>query len=355
MIPKLEFGQLYKFVVSLGFVLMAAAVVGPWAILRDQGALLVSSETLEDLTPRAQRVLELKQEHVEWIATWYPWASLVLFLAGASLALWGLVRWWVRQQVADEREDVDLEVQRRTLVPLTAEEEELRLDTEVEEALAGASVADTEAERPSGEQRPASTAHSGTAPHPQDPDVPTPAPAPGRTRLETDVVALRNRVRETEALALRRLTEALKDTHRVESGVKIRSNDDIMGYADLVAIALPNSSSWNFVIDVKFGRYPQNAGNRLSESLLSGAAAARGLGPSRSLALTIFVVENDEQVGRTQRNLTRALKRAREALAVPVSALVITETELKLMPAAALRRLLTQAAIESLGDLPASV
>lgn len=347
MMPKLEFGQLYKFVVSLGFVLMVAALIGPWAILRDQGALLVNRQTLDELTPRAQQVLEIKQQHAEWIVKVYPWAALVLFIGGAVVAVWGLIHWWNRQQVADEREDVDLAVQRRTLDPLTPEEQERRLDTEAEEALATEAVTDVGREETEA-SRPTATAASATDDHEATPETsagPT-ATAPGGVLPRPDWLAFREKVRGIEHLASARVAEALRDTHRLDTDVKVRVDGDVRGYADIVARAEPDSSAWSFVIDVKFTRSPsKNINPLLAESLVNGATVVRALGREKSAAVTIVVVETGGDDERARRALTRALHRIRDVSSVPVGALLIDESDLQTIPAAVLRRRLTHSVI----------
>lgn len=355
MIPKLEFGQLYKFVVSLGLVLMAIAVIGPWAILRDQGALLVTREALDDLTPRAQEVLELKQHHAELIVRAYPVVALVLLVTGAVVAVWGLTQWWGRQKVADERENVDLAVQKRTLEPQTAAEQESRLDADVEEAMAASAPAETEPRGRAGNEAP------GTVPRTDETDsarvssgTPTPArPAASENTAGSDYLAFRKKVRSVEALVSSRVAEALGGTHRIDTDVKVRVGEDVRGYADIVALAETDAAAWSLVIDVKFTRKPtKNIGPILNDSLLNGASVARALNRERSAALTVVVVEDGVDDERARRALARALQRIRDLSIVPVGALLISETELQELPPAQLRRRLAQAVIGLPSDSP---
>jgi len=350
MIPKLEFGQLYKFVVSVGFVLIAAALLAPWAILRDQGALTISQGSLEELTPRARQVLESKQQHAEWIVAWYPWASLVLLLGGVALAAWGLVRWWRRQQVADEREDVDLRVQRLTLEPATPAEKEHRLDVEVDEALGTSEAVETLREETSAPNVPETISESAGPPASAGVGTATSSErSPKPAARHAEWIALREYVQRIEQLAAFRISDALRDTHRVETGVKVRIGRDTESYADIVALASLNSLAWSFVIDVKHIRAAaQNIGNRLGDSLVNGAAVARGLRRHRVAALTLFVLESGVDDDRARRQLKRALQRVRGAFSVPVGAVLVSEKDLDSMSADDLRQLLAQAAIESL-------
>lgn len=321
--PRLEFGQLYKFVVSLGFVLMAAAFVGPWAILRDQGALLISETELEGLTPQARAVLEAKQGHAQRIVEWYPWAALVLFVLGAVVSAWGLWRWWDRQKVADERENVGLAAEKRQLEPLTPEETERRLD---EEAAAAA-------EEPTEDRRSSAMA-----------DRPAPEPAVPSSeegvRVADDRATIRDYLRrryaEVESLATSRLEEAFGGERGVHADVKITGEGSReLGRADVVALAAAGSPEPSLIFDIKLTT-PKNAANQTEAALVNAARFAVAL-HRRAAAIALLVVNDEEDRRRTELGVALAMERLSGVLTSPAGAVVLTPDDLRSLPTPELR------------------
>ena len=54
---RFEFGDLYKFVVSLGVILVTLAVLGPWLFLREPFDLQVTQTELQGFTKRARQTI----------------------------------------------------------------------------------------------------------------------------------------------------------------------------------------------------------------------------------------------------------------------------------------------------------
>lgn len=69
-----------------------------------------------------------------------PWMSIVLGLIGIALLLFGIVRWWKRQQVADEMESIALERGHAELRRLTEKEQLVDVARHVGQSLALSAV-----------------------------------------------------------------------------------------------------------------------------------------------------------------------------------------------------------------------
>src|SRR5688572_17346432 len=95
---KVEYSDLYKFMVSLGVALVTLAVLVPWLFLREPFDLLVARPTLESLTPRALSFVSLRQERVEQITGYLPIFSFTTFILGVGAMVAGLVLWYRRVQ-----------------------------------------------------------------------------------------------------------------------------------------------------------------------------------------------------------------------------------------------------------------
>src|SRR4051812_38513684 len=104
LVPKVDFGNIHKFLVSLGLALVLAALVVPWFILRESDALLVSTQQLNELTQTARETLERKQNSIHFLVIVWPYVSVVLLTSGVSLVVFGLVKWRQRQAVQDRME-----------------------------------------------------------------------------------------------------------------------------------------------------------------------------------------------------------------------------------------------------------
>jgi hypothetical protein len=322
--PQLEFGQLYKFIVSLGFVLMAAAFIGPWAILREQGALVISERELAGLTPLAREVLEAKQAQASRIVECYPWVALMLFLTGALLAAWGLWRWKARQRVADEREDVGLATERLKLEPMTDDETARRLDEEVaaaqdESSDAGSPIPPTDA----GQVEPG---RSSSTPRDQSDED----PAARRQRL-------RLRYEQVESLANSRIQAAFGSDRRVHTDVKVVGADGrSVGQADVVALAPSTSAEPSLVFEIKLAT-PQSAARQTESALLSAARFAVALRPAAAAGVALLVVSTEEEQRRARSAVERTLGQLQAVLNARIGAVVLTNDELESVDPAVLR------------------
>jgi hypothetical protein len=74
---KFEFGDLYKFVVSLGVVLISLSVLAPWLFLKEPFDLFKTDAELKAVTEVARAAILSRQESVAFILKFIPWFSTV--------------------------------------------------------------------------------------------------------------------------------------------------------------------------------------------------------------------------------------------------------------------------------------
>jgi hypothetical protein len=139
---KLEFGDFYKFLVSLGSVLVALSMLLPWLFLRESFNALVGVSDISELTPSAQALVSHQQRSALWFVRNAPWISGGFAIVGVALLTLGLVLWWRKQTILDQRDRLETQKLRREVESLTpaqiAEkvmdeaEEEARLEEEGE-------------------------------------------------------------------------------------------------------------------------------------------------------------------------------------------------------------------------------
>jgi hypothetical protein len=132
-VPQFEYGDFYKFIVSIGIALIISAVLLPWLFLREPFDLLLDSNQLARLTPSAQTIIAERHYLFTKFFHLVPWVSLVQFLTGMILACWGLMQWSHRQVLRDEGEDLGFEIQRRKLKAMSPEQLDAKVEADLEE------------------------------------------------------------------------------------------------------------------------------------------------------------------------------------------------------------------------------
>ena len=100
---KIEYGDFYKFIVSIGLGLMGLAFLVPWLFLSQPFDLYIESETLKKLTPLAQSIIGRRQETVEWIIESVRPFYCVAFPVGLIAFVIGLYLWVTRTHRIQER------------------------------------------------------------------------------------------------------------------------------------------------------------------------------------------------------------------------------------------------------------
>lgn len=121
--PKPDFSDFYRFVASLGTILIGLAITAPWLMLRESFDTRISASELAELTIEAQALIALRQ-HYAYVATKYiAGVSLGIGILGFALLLIGLYLWWKRKQsVIDQRDLLELEKLKAEVPSLTPEQ-----------------------------------------------------------------------------------------------------------------------------------------------------------------------------------------------------------------------------------------
>lgn len=138
---KFEFGDLHKFTVSVGLVVVSFALIVPWIFLRDDFDLLLTKEQLSGLTPIAQSTIIKRQSIVENIIIIIPWVSVISLFTGALAIGYGLRKWSKNQTYIDTHYQLDAELKKLSLRDATRDEiaesieEEVHLESQMESTL----------------------------------------------------------------------------------------------------------------------------------------------------------------------------------------------------------------------------
>lgn len=237
MLPRFEFGHFYKFAVSLGLILVALGLGLPWLVLRDTSGLTIPAADLDRVTPTARAVLEDKQRHQQWIVDHYAGVSIGLVALGCLVLGYGAMKWWRRQSVLDETEDVQRDTAKAQLSQMTPAEVEEKQEAELAMELAQAdAIEPSPAGDHAGSVKPIGDRYSASDPR--------------DTKTETFKA-----MRDVE----RRLTsvfgKAFEPSHWAQSNVKLSSNN-LVTTLDLLLIRRElrgAKEDWaNYVVELNF-------------------------------------------------------------------------------------------------------
>lgn len=130
---KIDYGDINKFLVSIGLVLIALAVLTPYLYLKEDFGLYIEQSKIDQMQEPIKELITEKQSQVIKFQTFIPWISLSFFLFGLTSTIIGLVRWFKRQSKIDEKFDKELQKLDLEITSLTPEEKEEKAKQEVEE------------------------------------------------------------------------------------------------------------------------------------------------------------------------------------------------------------------------------
>jgi hypothetical protein len=99
---KFEFGDLNRFLVSLGLALMAAGPALLWLFYREPLDLMHPIDELAKLTPTAQQIVTERQDHLLVLLQLVPWMSAISISSGFLILSLGIFRWLPLQKLHEQ-------------------------------------------------------------------------------------------------------------------------------------------------------------------------------------------------------------------------------------------------------------
>ena len=130
---KIDFGDINKFLVSIGIALIALAILTPYFYLKEDFGLYIKKEEILKFEEPIKEIIANKQYQVSKIQKIIPWTSLVLCLLGITSSFIGLKRWFKRQSKIDEKFDKELKKLDLEIETLSPEEKIEKAKKEVQE------------------------------------------------------------------------------------------------------------------------------------------------------------------------------------------------------------------------------
>lgn len=317
---KLDFSSFYKFVSSVGLLLLAAAVALPWFALR------ATAPDAPAGTPASLNVdlaLDARAQQFLFIVSAYPWVSGVLFVLGSVLTGYGLFAWRSRQkkQDADEDETYRQRIELGQSVKASPEDREEKLD---QEALEDDTSRDKDSAGSAGDE-----VREGAVPEPLErPDTAT----RDRYRARREFIARAEERVETL------LGAAFIKTHQIETGVRLSGPRSPI--LDLVARSNDGDRWTSFAMEVRVVDRSPSTALRLRDAMLAVAIAARdvpegqvqvqrvGRPPIAKSVSICFVVVSDEErgIGQPTQVPTPSFKDRLSATVEVVNAVLLRKT-----------------------------
>ena len=130
---KFEFGDLYKFTVSLGVVLITISIMAPWLFLKEPFDLFRPASEINALSEIAKAIVVKRQNTVSFIVEFIPWFSSIGSVAGFIFICLGLKNWHRNQVHIDEQTRLDVEIKKQSLRDATKDEIEEKETAEYED------------------------------------------------------------------------------------------------------------------------------------------------------------------------------------------------------------------------------
>lgn len=112
---KLQYDSFYKFIVSVGALLIVAPVFLLHFWMSGIYDLAITQQDLEALAPSAAELLSMKMDCVNMVLSKLPIIFICVEAVGAGLFIWGCYRWYSIQKYLDRISELDVKEKKHPL------------------------------------------------------------------------------------------------------------------------------------------------------------------------------------------------------------------------------------------------
>lgn len=131
MFNKLEFSDINRYLVSIGTILIALALLLPYFYLKENFGIIISEKDYESYTPISKIIIDNKQANILWFQKSIFIISVVVLALGVVFSTIGIWRWNKRQSKTDQKFDRELEKLEIEIKHLTPQEKEEKIQEEI--------------------------------------------------------------------------------------------------------------------------------------------------------------------------------------------------------------------------------
>jgi uncharacterized membrane protein YidH (DUF202 family) len=102
--PKFEYDNISKFLVSLGIFVLLIPFIFAWAWLKTPFDLTIEKSKIQKLTPLAQQIINDRQSIIGVFTDVFPYMFIILIIVGCSIIWVGISSWNRRQKLLDDHQ-----------------------------------------------------------------------------------------------------------------------------------------------------------------------------------------------------------------------------------------------------------
>ena len=131
MLNKIEFSDLYRFLTSVGLIIIASSFLIPWLFMKQEIGLLVSKSQYSELIENSKNLTDNRISLGLFITKTIPYISGILFILGFMISGIGLWNWKKKQDTVDETDQLKLTELKAKIKELDSSEIEQKAEEEV--------------------------------------------------------------------------------------------------------------------------------------------------------------------------------------------------------------------------------
>lgn len=131
MLNKIEFSDLYKFLTSVGLIIIASSFLIPWLFMKQEIGLLISESQYNELIETSKKLTDNRISLGLLITRAIPYISVILFALGIIISGIGLWNWKKKQDTVDETDQLKLTELKAKIKELDSVEIEQKAEDEV--------------------------------------------------------------------------------------------------------------------------------------------------------------------------------------------------------------------------------
>lgn len=140
---KLQYDSLYKFLVSLGIILITLPIAALAYMLSGE-PILISQTDFNGLSEYSQQIIEYRNSLTSYFVDVFPWFFWIFICLGAILLVYGLRKWKAVQKNLDKKLDAEATMQTLSLMEMSSKEVEAKVEAEVKEDVSVETIETTE-------------------------------------------------------------------------------------------------------------------------------------------------------------------------------------------------------------------
>lgn len=129
---NLEYDNLYKFLVSLGIILIALPVA-ILIFLFNMEPILISQIEFDSLSTFSLQMVQQREQLTSCFVIVFPWVAIILTLLGLSLLIFGIYKWVDVQKNLDKKLDAETTLQILAVLEMNSKEIAEKIEAETKE------------------------------------------------------------------------------------------------------------------------------------------------------------------------------------------------------------------------------